>query len=207
MFVLGITGGIGSGKSTVASICRAAGLTVIDADQIAREVTEKPSETTRYIEEIFGSEIIREDGALDRQRMSNLVFNDKRFLDKLSSIIHEKVIDIMEERLCEAEKKKIKAVVLDVPIPVKRGFIDLCDQIWTVFADPEIRKNRLLKRGMSEHDIERRMRVQMSPEEYRKIAQHEITNNGTFQELEHQVQSLLKQELGIRGIPIPGLPQ
>lgn len=207
MFVLGITGGIGSGKSTVAAICRTAGLLVIDADQIAHEVTEEPSETTRRLEEVFGSEVIRENGTLDRQRMSDLVFRDKRFLDKLSAIIHEQVIYIIEERLREAEKRKTKAVVLDVPIPVKRGFIDLCDQIWAVSADPEIRKSRLLKRGMSEHDIERRMRVQMSPEEYRKIAQHEISNNGTYHELEHRVHALLKQELGMRGIFIPGLPQ
>ncbi|NMA18412.1 MAG: dephospho-CoA kinase [Clostridiaceae bacterium] len=207
MFVLGITGGIGSGKSTVAAICRTVGLPVIDADLISHELTGESSETTRLLEEVFGSKIIREDGALDRQRMSDLVFHDKRYLDKLSAIIHEQVIKTMEERLREAEKKKTKAIVLDVPIPVKRGFVDLCDQIWTVFADSEIRKNRLLKRGMSIHDIERRMRVQMSPEEYRKIAHHEICNNGTFQELEEQVHTLLKQELGIRGIPIPGLPQ
>jgi dephospho-CoA kinase len=206
MFVLGITGGIGSGKSTVATICRTVGLPVIDADQISHEVTGEPGETTSLLKEVFGSEIIREDGALDRQRMSDLVFHDKRYLDKLSAIIHEQVIETMEERLREAEKKKTKAIVLDVPIPVKRGFIDLCDQIWTVSADPEIRKSRLLKRGMSIHDIERRMQVQMSPEEYREIAHHEISNNGTFQELEQQVHDLLKQELGMRGISIPGLP-
>jgi len=90
MFVLGITGGIGSGKSTVASICRAAGLTVIDADQIAREVTEKPSETTRYIEEIFGSEIIREDGALDRQRMSIWFLMINVFLTNLARLFTKK---------------------------------------------------------------------------------------------------------------------
>lgn len=206
MFVLGITGGIGTGKSVVASICRAAGIPVIDADAIAHELTDRASDTTARIGEVLGASLIDDNGALIRKKMADLAFSDKRALDTLSAIVHGDVIATVDRRLEEAERNKVKAVVLDAPIPIERGFIDNTDQIWAVSADEAIRLERLRKRGMSDTDALRRMRVQMSPEEYRKLAHFEISNNGTMLELEEKVHNLLRQEFGSRGIPLPGIP-
>ncbi len=206
MFVLGITGGIGTGKSVVASICRAAGISVIDADAIAHELTDRASDTTARIAEILGSDMIDENGALMREKMADLAFKDKKALDILSAIVHEDVIRAVDDLLEDAEKRKIKAVVLDAPIPVERGFVDNTDQIWAIRADDDIRLGRLRRRGMSDTDALRRMRVQMSPDQYKKIAHFEIMNNGTFLELEDKVHKLLRQEFGLRGIPLPGIP-
>jgi len=207
MFVLGITGGIGTGKSVVASICRAAGIPVIDADAIAHELTDRASDTTARIGEVLGTDLIDENGALMRNKMADLAFTDKRALDTLSSIIHEDVIAAVDCRLEEMEKMKIKAVVLDAPIPIERGFIDNTDQIWAIRADDDIRLERLRRRGMSDSDALRRMRVQMSPDQYKELAHFEITNNGSFLELEDKVHKLLRQELGLRGISLPGIPE
>ncbi|MGI6157584.1 MAG: dephospho-CoA kinase [Saccharofermentanales bacterium] len=206
MFVLGITGGIGTGKSTVASICRAAGLPVVDADRIAHDLTDTPGPTTERIAEVFGDAMLDASGALDRPKISDLAFNDKRALDRLSTIVHEGVVEAMDRAIAEAERAKQKAIVLDVPIPIERGFIDNCDQIWAVAAADDVRVKRLARRGMDAAEARRRMRVQMTRDEYRELADHEIVNDGTRSELEAHVHALLRQELGGRGIPLPGLP-
>ncbi len=205
MFVLGITGGIGTGKSTVASIFRAAGIPVIDADAIAHELTSSPGETTGKIARALGSDLLDADGALDRERVASLAFTNKRFLDSLSAIIHEDVIRTMDEKLEQGRRNKAKVMALDVPLPVKRGFLDVCDQVWTVTANKDLRLKRLLRRGMDEAEAERRMMVQMTREEYSALAAHEIDNNGSLIELEEQVLRLLRDELGQRGIQVPGL--
>lgn len=207
MFVLGITGGIGTGKSTVASICRAAGLPVIDADAIAHEITDHPTETVERIAQALGTHLIDKHGVLDREKMAALAFSDKKALDTLSAIVHEAVVTSIDRRIAEAAAGKVKAIVLDVPIPVKRGFLDNADQIWAVSADESVRLSRLRKRGMSDAEAKKRMSVQMSSEQYNEIASHVIDNSGSLRELENRVHALLKQELGIRGIPLPGIPE
>lgn len=205
MFVLGITGGIGTGKSTVASILRAAGIPVIDADAIAHELTLSAGGTTERIAAALGSDLLTADGALDRERAAGLAFSNKGFLDSLSAIIHQDVIQAMDAKLEKARKNRVKVVALDVPLPVQRGFLDVCDQVWAVTARKELRLERLLRRGMDEAEAERRMKVQMTPDEYRELAAHEIDNSGSLIELEEQVLRLLGEELGQRGIQVPGL--
>lgn len=204
MFVIGITGGIGTGKSTVASILRSVGIPVIDADSIAHALTSEAGATTRKIADALGGELLWEDGSLDRKRVAGRAFSDKRFLDRLSAIIHEDVVRTMDERLRELEEKKTKVAALDVPLPVKRGFLDVSDQVWTVASDRELRLERLARRGMEEAEALRRMQVQMTREEYRDLAHHEIVNDGSLIELEREVLELLRQELGQRGIPFKG---
>ncbi len=205
MFVLGITGGIGTGKSTVAMILRAWGLPVIDADAIAHELTSRAGETTAKIAFQLGDAFLDGKGALDRRKVAAIAFSQKKILDQLSAIIHQDVVRVMDERLEQARRKKIKALVLDVPIPVERGFLDVCDQVWAVTARRDIRLERLGLRGMSQEEAIRRMSVQMTPEEYADLAAHVIENNGSLLDLENQVRSLLELELGRRGIPVPGL--
>lgn len=185
---------------------RALGIQVIDADAIAHQLTSGPGETLEKIASVLGEGLLDERGGLDRAKVAALAFSDKRFLDTLSGIVHEEVIRSIDEQLEEARERKVQAIALDVPIPVQRGFLDVCDQVWTVTADQAIRLGRLQKRGMDPAEALRRMEIQMTPDEYRAIASHEIVNNGTLIELEERVRALLMAELGERGIRIPGLP-
>jgi dephospho-CoA kinase len=202
MFVLGITGGIGSGKSTVAAICREAGLPVIDADELSRQVTAPGGAAIPELTELFGTGIIDEAGALDRQKMARLVFRNRKALDQLSAVVHRHVLDAIREQVDKLAAGKQRAVVLDVPIPVKHGFLDLCSQVWVVWADESIRKERLNRRGMEEEEAVRRMSMQMSRDDYVAIADQVIENDGTLDELREKVRELLILELKERGIKI-----
>lgn len=202
MFVLGITGGIGCGKSTVAAICKEAGLPVIDADELSRKVTSTEGAAIPELIEVFGQSVIDEKGALDRQKMAQIAFHDKKALDKLSAIVHRYVLEEMQKEVKRLAEAGEKAVVLDVPIPVKHGFLDLCDQVWVVWADDSSRIERLSRRGMSEAEARRRMAMQMSREDYLALADHVIENNDSLEALRQNVLSLLTKELKERGIRI-----
>lgn len=205
MFVIGITGGIGSGKSTVAALCREAGLPVLDADRVSHSVTLKGGSALPEIIEYFGDDCLDAEGNLDRKHMAELVFRDKKALDQLSLIIHRHVLDTMGEQLKELAKSGEKAAVMDVPIPVKHGFLDRCDQVWAVWADDEIRLDRLEHRGLEREEAERRMKIQMTREQYAELADIEIENNGDFEQIREQVDNLLQKELGSRGLPVRSL--
>lgn len=202
MFVLGITGGIGCGKSTVAALCRDAGLPVIDADELSRQVTAAGGAALPELVERFGASIVDASGALDRARMARLVFQDRRALDALSAIVHTFVLDAIRQMVTRMEERRQRAVVLDVPIPVKHGFLDLCSQVWVVWADDDTRMQRLRQRGMDETEARRRMAMQMSRDEYVAIADQVIENDGSLDDLKAKVHELLVQELKERGIRI-----
>jgi dephospho-CoA kinase len=207
MFILGVTGGIGTGKTTVASLLRSVGVQVIDADRIAHELTNTKGETPERIAAALGDDTVREDGSLDRQRVAELAFTNKRVLDTLSAIVHEEVVRVMDAQIEEARKKKVKVIALDVPIPVKRGFLDVADEVWAIAADDDTRIARLLKRGMDEKEAKRRIAVQMTRKEYRDLAHVEIENNGSLIDLEEKVFSRLREALSERGISLPALPR
>ena len=202
MFVLGITGGIGSGKSTVSGILRDKGLRVLDADEISREVTSVGGIALPEIEELFGKRAINVDGSMNRKYVSSKVFKDNTLLDKLSAIVHKYVFIYMDSELEKERVKKTKCVVLDVPLPVKVGFIDHCNQIWSVICDERVRINRLVDRGMDRDDAIRRMNIQMTDDEYAAIGDHVIDNSGDLNALNEQVESLIVKELHERGIRI-----
>ena len=202
MFVLGITGPIGSGKSTVSKIFADKEILVLDADQISRDVTAAEGAAIDEIEEAFGPKAISSDRSLNRKYMADVVFKDNRKLDQLSSIIHKHVFIVMDKALEEQKKLKTKLVVLDVPIPVNKGFVDHCDQIWAVTCEDHIRLERLIDRGMTKEDALRRIAVQMTNDEYAALGDHVIDNSGTPDELNKAVSALIKTELNERGIRI-----
>jgi dephospho-CoA kinase len=200
MFIIGITGGIGCGKSTIASIAAEAGLPVLDADAISREVTDCDGRALPEIREAFGPRAIGPDGGMNRKWIAAMAFRDKQALDRLSAIIHRHVLDILGEQVAFHTENGTKALVMDVPIPVAHGFLDVCDQIWVAWADDSVRIPRLTARGMPLEDARRRIAMQMTRADYEKLADHLILNNGTREELEQTVKPLLAQELGSRGI-------
>lgn len=200
MFVIGITGGIGCGKSTASAIMSAHGIEVLDADKISHEVTQAGGAAVPEIIEHFGPQFISEDGSLDRRKMADEVFSDRRELDALSLIVHRHVMSEMTRRREKLAAKKCKACVMDVPVPVREGFLDSCDQIWVIWADEEVRLERLEGRGMDPKDAKQRMQIQMSEEEYKSLAQEFILNNGSVRELEAKLNRLMEREFLGRGI-------
>ena len=201
MFVLGITGGIGSGKSTVSGILRDKGLLVLDADEISRKVTEPGGKALPVIAEKFGPRAVGANGVMNRKAVSSIVFSDKKKLDDLSSIIHQYVFEEMEEQVSKEKEKGTKCVVLDVPIPVKR-FTDMCDQIWVVTCDRDVRLARLAKRGLDKEEALRRIDMQMSDDEYCSLGDCSIDNSWELESLNEKVMRLVKGQLQSRGIRI-----
>ena len=202
MFVLGITGGIGSGKSTVSNILKERGLKVLDADYLSHKVTEAGGVAVPEIAEVFGKRAVCADGSMNRKYVSSVVFKDNTKLDILSSIIHKYVLQYMAEEIDKERAKSTKCVVLDVPIPVKKGFVDKCNQIWVVTCDETVRIKRLIDRGMTKEEAQRRIAVQMTDEEYLALGDFEINNSDSLDKLNERVEELITKELFERGIRI-----
>ena len=201
MFVLGITSGIGSGKSTVSGILRDKGLLVLDADEISRKVTEPGGKAIPAIAEEFGPKAVGAGGVMNRKAVSQIVFSDKKKLDDLSSIIHKFVFEEMEDQVQKEREKGTKCVVLDVPIPVRK-FTDMCDQIWVVTCDRDVRLARLAKRGLDKEEALRRIEMQMTDDEYCSLGDFAIDNSWDIEDLNNKVDKLVGEQLHSRGIRI-----
>ena len=154
------------------------------------------------IAEAFGTKAIDKKGAMNRKYISSIVFNDNSKLDLLSSIIHKYVFEYIESELLKEREKGTKCVVLDVPIPVKNGFVSNCNQIWVVTCDDNVRLERLIARNMTREEATRRMAVQMSNDEYISIGDYVIDNSSDLNHLYEQVNKLITEQLWERGIKI-----
>jgi dephospho-CoA kinase len=186
VLLVGLTGGIGSGKSTVSAMLAERGAVVIDADVIAREVVEPGQPAYAAVAERFGPGVVAADGTLDRAAIAAIVFNDRDALKDLEAITHPAVGARMVE-LMQAQADTENVVVLDVPLLVEKGTYETAGTI-VVDVDPEIAVRRLVEqRGMSEGDARRRMAAQVSREERLAKADFVIPNDGSLEELRAEV--------------------
>lgn len=183
MLLIGLTGGIGSGKSTVSALLAARGAVVIDADAITRDLQRPGTPVLAAMVERFGDEILTPTGELDRQAVADIVFTDTEALADLGKIVHPAVGEEIARRLAD-EAETDHVVVLDVPLLVESGRSDLA-ALLVVDVDPEIAVRRLVEqRGMREDDARARMARQASREERRARADVVIDNSGTLADLE-----------------------
>ena len=172
MIVLGVTGGTGTGKSTVCKMLKDKGAKVIDADKIAKKAQRKGTPAYERIVEHFGKGILQENGEIDRAALGKIVFRDYR--------------EMLKVKMYREEGESL--VVLDVPIPIEEGFFDTANSIWTVSANNDIRVERLMERmNISESEAEVRINAQMSNREYEEIADTVIQNEGSEEELKKLV--------------------
>jgi dephospho-CoA kinase len=187
MLRVGLSGGIGSGKSTVSRGLARRGAVVIDADAIAREVVEPGSPGLAAVVERFGDEILTADGRLDRPRLAALVFGDEAARADLNAIVHPRVAAETARRASSAPGDSV--VVFDVPLLVEaaRSGYDL---VVIVEAPEDVRLERLVGRGMDPGDARRRMAAQATDEERRKVADVVLDNSGSEADLEAQVDAL-----------------
>ena len=184
MRLIGLTGGIGSGKSTVAALLRELGATVIDADEATRAVQAPGSPGLQQLVEAFGPEILTPDGALDRPRLAAIAFSDPEARRRLNGIVHPLVREWMAERQREAAERGDAAVVLEVPLLFETRGAEGLDAVVLVYAPEDVQLKRLIEaRGMDEQAARARIASQMPIEEKRRLASHVIPNTGTLEEL------------------------
>lgn len=193
MRVIGLTGGIASGKSTVSAYLAAKGVTVLDADQISRMLTGPQGKACAAIAEAFGEECLRSDGAVDRKKLSERVFGDLQARDRLNGIVHPLVLQEILQGLDECRVQGENAAVLDVPLLFESGMDQYCDTVWTVSAGQELRIMRGMERsGCTKEEMLARMGAQMTDEEREARASAVIYNEGTLEQLYSNVDTLLQ---------------
>jgi dephospho-CoA kinase len=188
---LGLSGGIGSGKSTVAKIFADLGAVVIDADAISREVLEPGQIGYEDTILTFGESILSESGSIDRKKLAELVFQNPSLLAKLEAIIHPAVI----ARVAQIrESLPVSAVVVyDTPLLFEKNLQGQFDKVLIVVTDSEHRKARLIMRGLEITDIEARIANQATDDQRRTVADFVIENNGSPEQLQSQVTKVWQQ--------------
>lgn len=200
MLRIGLTGGIGSGKTTVADLLRSHGLPIIDADLIARDIVKPGQPALAELVQAFGHDILNEDGSLNRSLLASRAFVDAEHTELLNSITHPRIQAETARRFAAAEAAGEKAVVYDMPLLVDNGLHKAMDLVVVVDVDAETRVARLVAwRGLTEEDARRRLDAQISDEERLAAADVVIDNNGNLESLDRQVADLIER---IRGLEV-----
>ena len=197
MKIIGLTGGIASGKSTVATELRKQNVPVFDADEVSRKAVAKGSKGLALVAEAFGAEYLTSDGEMDRAKISQLVFSDKEALKTLEGILHKIVWDEAEAFLAEAREQKAKLAVLDVPLLIETKWHERVDLVWLVAVSKEQQiKRAMIRSGMTEEEVKARIAAQMSLEDKKKFADVVLDNSGALEETLEQVHKELAKLLG-----------
>jgi dephospho-CoA kinase len=187
--LIGLTGGIGSGKSTVAEFLADKGASIIDADRIAHEIYEPGKEGHERIIEKFGRGVLADDGTVDRRKLGEIVFEDRAQLEELNRIIHPLVRREVAERVARiTEEDPERPIVIEAALMTETSWSGGAGELWAVITDPEIAVERLVRsRAMSEEEARLRMVAQTSNSERRANATRVIENDGSVEDLELEV--------------------
>lgn len=192
MLKVALTGGIGSGKSLAGEYFELIGATVIDSDQLAREVVERGTEGFDEIVVAFGDEILR-DGNLDRAKLAQLIFDDPKAKSTLEAIVHPRIQEAFDEILERCLPGDV--VIYQIPLLVETGGEDRFDFIITVSAPLELRRKRLLERGMKSYEIEKRISAQATDAEREEVADFVFINDGDADDLLRLVENIYEDLL------------
>jgi len=200
MIIAGVTGTIGTGKSTVARMFAELGAFVIDHDKISREVVEPGKPAWQAIADYFGNGVLNDDRSINRQALADIVFNDPASLQKLNSIVHPAVLE--EDRRLVGERKLADPdglIIKDVPLLLEAGpeiAHLLVDKIIVVFASPDVQLKRLIARGVPADDARNRIRTQLPVKDKTKYADYVVNNDGTLEETMQQVKDIYSNLMG-----------
>ncbi|MHA7964817.1 dephospho-CoA kinase [Paenibacillus sp. CAU 1782] len=195
--IIGLTGGIASGKSTVAEMLTERGAKLVDADAVAREIVRPGEPALEAIASCFGQAILLEDGTLDRKALGEIVFRDAGKLEQLESITHPAIRKRMWEKIRFYEGEEPKAlIVADIPLLFETKQEHLYEGVLVVYVPFEVQLSRLMKRnGMEEEEARRRIGLQMDMEEKRQRGSWIIDNSGTLEETARQVQLFMENQV------------
>ncbi len=193
MKVIGLTGGIGSGKSTVSRFLQELGAVILDADKVGHEAYQPDTEAWREVVAAFGREILTPDGDIDRKKLGEIVFSNPESLARLNQIMHPRMFDMMKARLEEYHRQGVGVVVLEAAVLLEANWTPLVDQVWvTVASEPAVVERAKKRTGLPEEQIRARIHAQLSSEERARHADVIISNNGSLDELKAKVKELWK---------------
>ncbi len=188
MVAIGLTGGIASGKSLVASLLAERGAVIIDADRLGHEAYLPASEGFRRVVETFGPEVIATDGTIDRRALGARVFSDPEARRRLEAIVWPLIREMARQRLADLRSAGTDVGVLEAAILIEARWNELVDEVWVVTVDEAAAKERLIARnGLTAEQAEGRIRAQLSDQERRRLADVVIENSGTVDELRRRV--------------------
>lgn len=194
MKVIGLTGGTGSGKSVVSKSLAAAGAVIVDADKIAHEIILKGEPAYMEIIEYYGTGILDDEKNIIRKKLGEIVFNDKEKLAFLNQCTHKYITAEVKRQIAAAkEEGKAAAIIVDAPLLLEAGLEKFCDLVWVVYAEPEVRAQRVMARdGITYELAKARIANQKSWEEYKQAADAVIDNSKDLEHLEGQLVEILK---------------
>jgi dephospho-CoA kinase len=196
MRIVGLTGGIGSGKTTVTEYLISRGVHVLDADRIAREIVLPGSDMLIELSSVFGKDILQEDGSLDRKKLGGIVFSDAEKKKTLDRLMHTRILELIHERIFQfrEEQEHAKVIFIDAPLLFETGLDKSADEIWVIDADDETRIRRIMARdGLAREEILKRIESQMTREEKNSRADVILDNTGDQEALYRQIDELLKK--------------
>lgn len=195
MKVIGLTGGTGSGKGVVSQCLKKAGAAIIDADLIAHDIIKKGKPAYEELVDYFGDQILQEDGEIFRRKLGEIVFHEKEKLEFLNQCTHKYIAQEITRQIQEEKAfGRAKCIIIDAPLLVEAGLVEICDAIWVVYADEEVRARRVMQRdGITYETAKARIGNQKSWAEYQSYAQEVIDNSGSFHDVRTQVASLMEK--------------
>ncbi|MDA1477575.1 dephospho-CoA kinase [Bacillus changyiensis] len=192
--VIGLTGGIASGKSTVAQMFQKRGITVVDADFIAKEVVEKGKAAYQKMVEVFGEKILLDNGDIDRKKLGTLVFTNEDKRKQLNEIVHPEVRKAMIKQRDQAIQANEQIVVLDIPLLYESRLESLTDKVLVVWVPKHLQLERLMKRNqLTEEEAKNRINAQLSLDEKKQKADVVIDNSGSLENTKQQFEELFDQ--------------
>ncbi len=197
MITLGLTGGIGSGKSAAAAILEGLGATRIDADEVGHEVYLPGKPCWQELVTTFGREIIAADGTIDRKKLGALVFPHPPTLSKLNELVQPRIASEIADRIRTWRAQgAVSVIVVEAAVLIEAGWQWLVDQIWLVETAPELAIERVMRsRGLTRHEVERRMASQASDFQRSREASCVIRNNGTLDDLRAEIERLWREQV------------
>jgi len=191
MKVIGLTGGIGSGKSTVSRFLAELGVVILDADKVGHEAFKPESEVWQEVVAAFGRQILTPSGDIDRKKLGEIVFSNDEALARLNQIMHPRMYDMVKAQLEEYQRQEVDVVVLEAPLLIEAGWTSLVDEVWVTVASESTVLRRLKEQvGLSRQEALARIRSQLSSEERVKQADVVINNDGDLDELRAKVDKL-----------------
>lgn len=189
---IGLTGGIASGKSLVASYLEKQGIPVVDADKLARQVVEPGEPALAQIVATFGKNVLQADGTLDRKQLGAIIFGDEQKRERLNQIVHPAVRQLMKKQADLYEQRGYPRVVLDIPLLYESNLFHMVNQVWLVYVDEATQLRRLIERdGSTETEAKQRIAAQMPLTAKKAQADVLIDNNGTKENTYRQVYNAL----------------
>jgi dephospho-CoA kinase len=195
LFIIGLTGGIGTGKSKASAFLKSLGAAVWDADQASRTVVEPGQEGWKAIRKAFGAEYFDSAGNLMRKKLADRIFNSKRDREKLNALLHPAIIDDMHRWLARCSGEGTAVAVIDAPLLLESGIDKFADEVWVLSCGVDEQVQRVMARGISREEAIKRVESQMSDSERRSRAQRVIDTSGPIEDTRRFLKALYDEVL------------